>query len=186
MSYGLPFSGKIYGCDGKNTPLYLPFPNPQLNSNEIYSKIPINYHKFGSNMYSSWTPYKNIDKCINLSSGGNGFPMGPYYQIGIGNMPNSMYELLNFGKKRRKSPRRKSPKRKSPKRKKRKSPKRSKFCLPKEKKFPVNTRKRCSAALSYARYAKDPCKIARCVKKNCSKYPNVGKYSTLMKKCNLI
>lgn len=66
-----------------------------------------------------------------------------------------------------------------------KGPKGSKivYCLPKEQKFPVNTKKRCSAALSYARYAPEPCQIARCVQKHCKKYPTVGKYSKLIKDC---
>ena len=57
------------------------------------------------------------------------------------------------------------------------------YCLPKEQKFPVNTKKKCSAALSYARYAPEPCQIARCVQKHCKKYPTVGKYSKLLKDC---
>lgn len=58
------------------------------------------------------------------------------------------------------------------------------YCLPNEKKYPVNTKKKCSAALSYARYAPEPCKIARCVEKNCKKkYPTVGSYSKLVKDC---
>lgn len=90
-----------------------------------------------------------------------------------------------FGK--RKSVKRKttSPKRKikSPKRK-TTSPKRKIiYCLPKEQKYPVNTKKRCSAALSYARYAKDPCQIARCVQRHCAKYPTVGTYSKLIEEC---
>ena len=49
--------------------------------------------------------------------------------------------------------------------------------------YPVNTKKRCSAALSYARFAPDPCGIARCVHRKCS--PTVGRSSKLMKKCTL-
>jgi len=49
--------------------------------------------------------------------------------------------------------------------------------------YPVNTKKRCSAALSYARFAPNPCGIARCVHEKCP--PTVGKYSKLMKKCNV-
>ena len=82
----------------------------------------------------------------------------------------------------RRSPVKRSPVRKSPARKSLKPP-RGKFCEPKEKKFPVNTKARCSSALSYARYSKDPCKIARCVNKNCEK--SVGRYSKLMKECGL-
>jgi hypothetical protein len=87
------------------------------------------------------------------------------------NNPDNMTtkQVLFFGKSNRK-------KRKSPKRK-------IVYCLPNEQKYPVNTKKKCSAALSYARYAPDPCKIARCVSRNCKKYPNVGKYSKLMKEC---
>jgi hypothetical protein len=69
----------------------------------------------------------------------------------------------------------------------RKSPKRSTkitYCLPKEQKFPVNTKKRCSAALSYARYAPEPCQIARCVQRHCKKYPTVGTHSKLIKDCD--
>lgn len=51
--------------------------------------------------------------------------------------------------------------------------------------YPVNTAKRCSAALSYARFAPNPCGIARCVKEKCSKYPHAGKSSSLMRDCNL-
>lgn len=58
------------------------------------------------------------------------------------------------------------------------------YCLPKQQKFPVNTKKKCSAALSYARYAPDPCKIARCVQRNCKKYPTVGSRSKLIEECN--
>ncbi len=47
--------------------------------------------------------------------------------------------------------------------------------------YPVNTKKRCSAALSYARFAPKPCGIARCVRRKCPK--SVGKSSALMKKC---
>lgn len=76
-----------------------------------------------------------------------------------------------FGKSNKKKRKSKSPKRKIV------------YCLPKEHKYPVNTKKKCSAALSYARYAPDPCQIARCVSRNCKKYPDVGKYSKLMKEC---
>lgn len=58
-----------------------------------------------------------------------------------------------------------------------------KYCLPNEQKFPVNTKKKCSAALSYARYAPEPCKIARCVQRNCKKYPTVGTHSKLIQEC---
>ena len=46
--------------------------------------------------------------------------------------------------------------------------------------FPVDTKKRCIAVLSYARFAPDPCGIARCVKDKC---PTVGKYSKLINSC---
>jgi hypothetical protein len=46
--------------------------------------------------------------------------------------------------------------------------------------FPVDTKKRCISALSYAGFAPDPCGIARCVKDKC---PTVGKYSKLMNSC---
>ncbi len=69
--------------------------------------------------------------------------------------------------------------------KKEKIPK-DKFCGPSggasKGSYPVNTNKRCSAALSYARFAPNPCGIARCVNKKCPK--NIGKFSELMKKCN--
>ena len=48
--------------------------------------------------------------------------------------------------------------------------------------YPVNSRKRCIAALSYSRFAPKPCGIARCVRKKCKKY-NVGKSSKLMRWC---
>ena len=61
----------------------------------------------------------------------------------------------------------------------------SKFCGPAggaaRGSYPVNTRKRCSAALSYARFAPKPCGIARCVQRKCPK--DVGKSSKLMRRC---
>ena len=62
---------------------------------------------------------------------------------------------------------------------------RSKFCGPSggaaRGTYPVNTKKRCSAALSYARFAPRPCGIARCVNRKCPK--SVGNSSKLMKRC---
>ena len=62
---------------------------------------------------------------------------------------------------------------------------RRKFCGPAggaaRGSYPVNTRKRCSAALSYARFAPKPCGIARCVQRKCPK--DVGKSSKLMRRC---
>ena len=205
--YTLPFYGAIYQRN-------LKFPNSNYNSQIDY--IPLkniinprqcksnSFGKTNKTMYGNlWYPQMYIDNMYNPYHGGyinvNG-PLGPYFALGQGNYPRSMYKEVYFGKKRKspkrkspkkKSPKRKSPKRKSPKRKspKRKSPKRKNkitYCLPKDKKYPVNTKKRCSAALSYARYAPSPCRIARCVKKNCSKkYPSVGKTSKLMKKCKI-
>ena len=70
--------------------------------------------------------------------------------------------------------------------KKEKIPK-DKFCGPSGKaakgSYPVNTRKRCSAALSYARFAPDPCGIARCVNRKCPK--DIGRSSSLMRKCKV-
>ena len=63
----------------------------------------------------------------------------------------------------------------------------NKFCGPAggavKGSYPVNTKKRCSAALSYARFAPDPCGIARCVHRKCP--TTVGRSSKLMKKCTL-
>jgi hypothetical protein len=205
--YEVPFYGAIQNRN-------LMFPNPSINYGKTYNSIKniINPRRTsGCNSYGKlWYPSMNIDLNYNKETGGyvngNG-PMGPYFALGLGNYPRSMYERVYFGIKRKKSPsrkrkspsrKRKSPsrKRKSPSRKrkspsrKRKSPSRKRksssrivYCLPKEHKFPVNSKKRCSAALSYARYAPDPCKIAYCVKRNCKKYPNVGKTSKLMEKC---
>ena len=49
--------------------------------------------------------------------------------------------------------------------------------------YPVNSSKRCSAALSYARFAPNPCGIARCVARKCP--DNVGRSSELMRKCGI-
>lgn len=51
------------------------------------------------------------------------------------------------------------------------------------KKFPVTSRKKCIAALSYAGYAKDPCKIVRCVQRTrvCK---GVGKTSKWVSRCS--
>ena len=63
----------------------------------------------------------------------------------------------------------------------------NKFCGPAggavKGSYPVNTTKRCSAALSYARFAPNPCGIAKCVHKKCP--TTVGRSSKLMKKCNI-
>lgn len=164
--------------------------NPRLSCGNLknsfgkYSKT-LNAHyknSFGSD--SMWYPNMFIDLNYNPEYGGyiyaNG-PNGPYFALGLGNYPRSMSKELHFGAQKRGSGRpRKSPKRQA-------SPKRKpsiKYCLPKEQKFPVNTKKKCSAALSYARYAPDPCQIARCVQRNCKKYPMVGTYSKLIKECD--
>ena len=165
--------------------------NPRQCKSSSFGKKSNKSNKSNKTYYGNlWYPQMYIDNMYNPYYGGyvnaNG-PSGPYFALGQGNYPRSMYKEVYFGKKKSpKSPKRKSPKRKSPKRK---SPKRKNkitYCLPKDKKYPVNTKKRCSAALSYARYAPSPCRIARCVKKNCSsKYPSVGKTSKLMKKCKI-
>ena len=95
-------------------------------------------------------------------------PIGPYFAQGLGNYPRSMLKEVNFGRKVKKY-----------------SPTKNEvvYCLPKEQKFPVNTKKKCSAALSYARYAPNPCNIATCVQKNCKKYPTVGSHSILIEEC---
>lgn len=174
----------------------LNFPNARLNQQNIPSisvkniinpRIPMTNSK--NSFGKIWYPSMFIDLNYNPESGGyinaNG-PIGPYFAQGLGNYPRSMFKEVNFGKKVKRHNglnRREGPKNlpKSP----RKSPKRSKvvYCLPKEQKFPVNTKKKCSAALSYARYAPDPCKIARCVQRNCKKYPSVGTHSKLIEEC---
>ena len=166
----------------------LNFPNARLNQqniplisvkNIINPRTPHLKNSFGK----IWYPSMFIDLNYNPESGGyinaNG-PIGPYFAQGLGNYPRSMFKEVNFGKKVKGPKGHKNP-RKSP----RKSPKKSKvvYCLPQEQKFPVNTKKKCSAALSYARYAPDPCKIARCVQRNCKKYPTVGSHSKLIEEC---
>ena len=165
------------------------FPNARVNQqhipmisvkNIINPRIPHKKNKFGK----MWYPNMFIDLNYNPETGGyinaNG-PIGPYFAQGLGNYPRSMFKEVNFGKKVKK------PRRQSPNRKKKviQSPKKTKviYCLPKEQKFPVNTKKKCSAALSYARYAPDPCKIARCVQRNCKKYSTVGSHSKLIEEC---
>jgi hypothetical protein len=305
--YGLPFYGAIYNRDLKfpNSNYTKPrvptisvknIINPRQcenfkKANEFgkYSSKYSKYSKF-SNYYKSkygsiWYPHKFIDLNYNPSTGGyinsNG-PLGPYFALGLGNYPRSMYQQVYFGgDKRSRSPEKYKPyrhsvfqtdaddeeeqiqdilndpytkhgdiiqyqsnnqqdnktykrifrdrqgnlrtgewrgwidpdenyfgkKRNSTKSTKSKGPKGPKgpkspkgpkgpkgpkrktskskivYCLPKEQKFPVNTKKRCSAALSYARYAPEPCDIARCVRRHCKKYPTVGMYSKLMQKC---
>lgn len=178
--HGLPTYGVIYNRN-------LDFINANINQkhNTVSVKNLINPRSCQKNSFGNspiWYPNMYIDLNYNPNYGGyvnaNG-PNGPYYALGLGNYPRGMYKELFFGKSSKtKSSKTKSSKTKSPKRKTKIT-----YCLPKEKKFPVNTKKRCSAALSYARYAPDPCKIAECVKKNCKKYPTVGKTSKLMKKC---
>ena len=180
--YGLPPYGAIQNRN-------LSFPNARLNEqniplisvkNIINPRIPYSKNSFGK----IWYPTMFIDLNYNPESGGyvnsNG-PIGPYFAQGIGNYPRSMFQEVNFGKKQSRTNTNKKVKRpKSPK-----SPSKNKviYCLPKEQKFPVNTKKKCSAALSYARYAPDPCKIARCVQRNCKKYPTVGTHSKLIEDC---
>lgn len=170
--------GAIYNRD-------LKFPNPYYNkanfcnncgtNQEVSLKYIINprnkLNSFGT-FNSLWYPQMHIDLNYNPSTGGyvnaNG-PIGPYFATGQGNYPRSMFKEVYFGERKTLKPKKKSNK--------------IVYCLPKEQKYPVNTKKRCSAALSYARYAPSPCKIAECVKKNCKKYPTVGKSSKLMEKC---
>jgi len=192
--YTLPFYGAIYNRN-------LKFPNSNIHSYNDYVSIKniINPrlckpNAFGKkNKYGNvWYPNMYIDNNYNSNIGGYSnanSPLGPYFALGLMNYPNSIYKEVYFGKNKKnpKSPKRKT--KQSPKRTLPKSPKRKSkitYCLPKEQKFPVNTKKKCSAALSYARYANSPCKIARCVKKQCNKkYPTVGKTSELMKKCKI-
>lgn len=44
------------------------------------------------------------------------------------------------------------------------------FCQPENRKFPVTTEKKCRAALSYARYAKNPDAVRECAIKRAKKY----------------
>lgn len=59
------------------------------------------------------------------------------------------------------------------------------FCGPaggaKKGTYPVNSRKRCRAALSYARYAPKPCGIVKCVQKKCGN--KVGSDGKMVRKC---
>ena len=159
----------------------LKFPNARLNEQckqNICVKNLINPRIEKENNFGKiWYPQMYIDLHYNPESGGyvnaNG-PNGPYFALGQGNYPRGMFKEVYFGESDNKSS------------KKSKKPEKSNkiiYCMPEEQKYPVNTEKRCSAALSYARHAPDPCKIAECVKKNCRKYPNVGKSSKLLKSC---
>ena len=193
--YTLPFYGAIYNRN-------LKFPNSNVNSYNNYISLKNiidprlcksntfgKKNKYGNKYSNIWYPNMHIDNNYNPNIGGylnaNG-PVGPYFALGLMNYPNSMYKELYFGKNKKIKNEKTQ---KSPKRKTKQSPKRKPkviYCLPKEQKYPVNTKKKCSSALSYARYAKSPCKIARCVKKQCNKkYPTVGKTSELMKKCKI-
>ena len=179
MNRDLYFSNARAGTMGYN------YNSPVSLKNIINSNPYCN--NFGNRFGNKWYTNRFIDTNYNQETGGYSYgAMGPYYATGLGNYPNSMYQQVYFGKR---SPVRRR-KRKSPvRRKKRKSPVRRRkkivYCLPKQKKFPVNTKKRCSAALSYARYAKSPCRIARCVNRHCKKYPTVGTHSKLMRRCRV-
>ena len=64
----------------------------------------------------------------------------------------------------------------------------TKFCGPAggaaKTSFPVNTEKRCRAALSYARFAKRPCGIVSCALKQATKHGwKCGTSSAGAKKC---
>ena len=167
--YWLPPYGAIQNRD-------LNFPNARLNEptkplisvkNIINPRFTVNENSFGK----IWYPNMFIDLNYNPKTGGyvnsNG-PIGPYFAQGLGNYPRSMFKEVYFGKNKNKV---------------KNADNKIIFCLPKEQKFPVNTKKKCSAALSYARYSPDPCKIARCVQRNCKKYPTVGSKSKLIEEC---
>lgn len=54
-----------------------------------------------------------------------------------------------------------------------------------ENSFPVNTEKRCRAALSYSRFAPRPCGVARCALKEASKHGwKCGTSSKRVKTCS--
>ena len=186
--YFLPMYGAIQNRN-------LKFPNARLNQqniplisvkNIINPRMTNSKNSFGK----IWYPNMFIDLNYNPEPGGyvnsNG-PIGPYFAQGLGNYPRSMFNEVNFGRKVKGQKGPKGPHKgsKDPRKSPRKIPKKTKivYCLPKEQKYPVNTKKKCSAALSYARYSPDPCKIARCVQKNCKKYPTVGSHSKLIKDC---
>ena len=69
-------------------------------------------------------------------------------------------------------------------------PRNTKFCGPAggaaRTSYPVNTPKRCSAALSYARFAKRPCGIVRCALAHGRKMGwSCGKSSSQKNRCQL-
>ena len=178
--FGLPYSGMVSSyTNGKQRGTNsLKFPSS--NSNDCsYVNIPVNKHQFGKYYYgSNWYPGLDIDSIYNPGTGGYGYPnasAGPYFAVGLGNYPRSMYKELKYGKA-------------SPKRKVNASPKRKVKSCGKaaglnNDSYPVNTRKKCSAALSYSRYAPNECGLARCVIKNCPK--GTGKSSKLIKDCKI-
>ena len=97
--YGLPYRGMVSAFTngqirGANS---LPFMKSNYFINNVsnyskngnISKVPVNYHSFGSN----WYPNLNIDTTYSTYSGGYSYPnasMGPYVAVGLGNYPNSM------------------------------------------------------------------------------------------------
>lgn len=188
IANSLPF----YGAIPESNRNFLKFPNARYNiTDQLYvsSKNIINPRhslKFDLPSYKNefgnkiWYPLLNMDLNYNPSTGGwqsANSPMGPYFALGLGNYPRSMFKEVNFGKQKNYSKKNKD------KINNKKQKDSITYCLPSQKKFPVNTEKRCSAALTYAGYAPVPCDIVKCVKKNCKEWPNVGKYSQWMKEC---
>ena len=99
---GLPYRGMVNSyTDGQSRGTHsLPFmsSNYIVNNVQNYSspitKVPVNYHSFGSN----WYPNLNIDSTYSSYSGGYSYPnggMGPYVATGLGNYPRQMYAEAN-------------------------------------------------------------------------------------------
>lgn len=119
--YTLPFYGAIYQRN-------LNFPNSNYNSKKDYislkniidprqCKSSSFGKKSGKNLYGNlWYPEMYIDNTYNPYYGGyinSGEPNGPYFALGLGNYPRSMYKEVYFGEKRKSHKKKslKSPKR---------------------------------------------------------------------------
>ena len=98
--FGLPYTGMVAAFTNgqKRGVTALVFPNSNLNQSNVYVKVPVNHHSFGKN--NLWYAHCHLDTPIKTATGGYAnlnSGQGPYFAVGLGNYPQSMYRKLNYG-----------------------------------------------------------------------------------------
>lgn len=98
--FGLPYASMVAAFTNgqKRGVTALVFPNSNLNKSNMYVNVPVNHHSFGKN--NLWYAHCHLDTPIKTATGGYAnlnSGQGPYFAVGLGNYPQSMYRKLNYG-----------------------------------------------------------------------------------------